>query len=115
MPAKDPNSKPDKSKKKSPPQKPVGMVPLDKVYWARCAMAVVAGLVAGATLKNLPQPTGGLSVLIVFYFFSVLVARALVGETVGTERQLYTQGVGTFLLLWFMVFSLYTTLILYPA
>jgi hypothetical protein len=76
-------------------------------------MAVVAGLAAGATLEILPQPTGGLSLLVVFYLFSVLVARALVGETISTERQLYTQGVGTFFLLWFMVFSLYTTFILY--
>ena len=74
---------------------------------------MVAGLVAGATLNILPQPTGGLSLLVVFYFFSVLLARALVGETVSTERQLYTQGLGTFLLLWFMVFALYTTFILY--
>lgn len=48
-----------------------------------------------------------------FYFASVLVARYLVGELVAGERQLYTQGIGTYLLMWFSVFVLYTTLVLW--
>ena len=115
MPAKDPNSKPPKSKKSQPPQNPVGMAPLDKVYWGRCAMATLAGLVSGETFGMLSQPSGGLTVLIVFYLFSVLLSRALVADTVGIERQLYTQGIGTYLLLWFMIFSLYATFVLYHA
>jgi len=115
LPAKDPNSKPDKSKRNLPPQKPVGMSPLDKVYWSRCVMAVLAGITSGATFTLLSQPTGGLSLLIFFYFLSVIVARALVGSSISSERQLYTQGWGTFFLLWFMVFSLYATFFLYPA
>jgi hypothetical protein len=109
LPAKDAHSKPDKSKKPQPPQKPVGMLPLDKVYWTRLGIAVVAGITSGATVVLVPQPLGGLAFLIIFYLFSVLVARALVGERIGSERQLYTQGLGTFLILWFMFFSLYVT------
>jgi len=115
LPAKAPNSKPDKSKKSPPQPKPVGMSPLDKVYWTRCVMAIVAGVVSGATFSLLNQPTGGFAVLLLFYFLSVLVARALVGGAVDSERQLYTTGWGTYFLLWFMVFSLYATFILYKA
>lgn|GEM_PF-946069 len=113
MPTKDPSSRPESSRKPRPNSDRDLRAPLDKVYWIRVAFAAAAGVLSGMTMNLLVQPYGGFSIMLAFYLVSVLVGRAAVSGLGVPERQLYTQGIGTYFLLWFMVFSLYVTFFLY--
>ncbi len=83
------------------------MKPLDKVYYTRVLFALLAGFVSGYfyTLDSFL----GILFLIFFYLLSSVIYRTA-GWASGSS--VYTHGIGTFVLVWFVTYSLYLTFLL---
>jgi len=81
----------------------------DVLYWTRIGLAVVAAFLALALGFNSNNPSSYLALIIpaVLYLVSLYIGRRL-----GVEgRKLYTAGAGSFVLMFFFVWTLVNTLV----
>jgi hypothetical protein len=86
---------------------------LDKIYWMRVLVGGLAGIVCGMTFDLVNQPNTSLVMLVTFYGFSIIIALFMDKKGLAGKVKVYLHGIGIFLLLWFLVFSLYLTLLHY--
>lgn len=81
----------------------------DMLYWIRIGLAVVAAFLALALGFNSNNPSSYLALVIPVILY---LASLYVGRSLGVEgRKLYTAGTGSFVLMFFFVWTLVNTLV----
>lgn len=88
---------------------------LDKVFWVRISLAVIAGFVAGALgffSTNL-NSINGIGIGFLFYIISYIVVRALYGKSIPTteRKRLATNGIGGYIFMFLFIWILYNTIV----
>ncbi len=84
---------------------------LDRIYWIRVISSISAGLLCGILFNLTPQPQTTISILLTFYVISSIAAMLVDKKRITGMIKIYLHGIGTFIVLWFTVFSLYLTLV----
>lgn len=101
------------------------MRPLEKVYWSRLALGIVAAVVcAGYALaaNEIPQvvdpfPTNttllfnSASIAIIIYLFSYYVIKMKYGNVIAKASKIVTTGIGVYLLSWIVSWILFFTIL----
>lgn len=85
---------------------------VDKLYWSRVVLGGISGLISFAVQRGLNigeiVQLAGIIIAVSIYALSVLVIRALVksGRIRVPGRGVWIEGIGSFFLSWFFVWSL---------
>ena len=108
MPRKTSSSRPDRSKSTKGMEKERLKV-LDKIYWVRTVFAAMAGLVSGILYESMPQPHTTVAVLFTFYALSLMGSMLVDKQGLAGRVKVYLHGIGIYIILWFMMMSLYLT------
>jgi len=97
------------------------MKPLEKVYWLRFALGIVAALVcvgfgiATGTISNgqfqFSTFIDGVSLALIVYLISYYVIKSVFITKVQKPQKLFTTGIGIYLLSWIVFWVLFYTLI----
>ncbi|GBC74805.1 hypothetical protein HRbin06_00112 [archaeon HR06] len=87
--------------------------PLDKVFFLRVTMGILAGLTSGFLGFVNPSPYTylGIFIAITFYLLSVLLAKLFFFKLLDkkNKRRIYTNGLGSFVMLFLFTWILYNT------
>lgn len=83
---------------------------LDRIYWLRTFLAAIAGIVSGIFYRGTPQPYTTAAVLLIFYAISIVSSVAVDRRGLAGRVKVYLHGIGIYILMWFMMMSLYLTL-----
>jgi len=84
---------------------------LDKIYWVRSVAAALAGLTSGILYEGMPQPHTTIAVLLTFYGLSLMGSMLMDKQGLAGRMKVYLHGIGIYVILWFMMMSLYLTLL----
>ena len=91
------------------------MEDIDKIYWIRAAMALVAGFLS-AFAYIFYSPSEGISIGILFYLVSYYLVRFLGiredAEKKITMKTIFINGLGTYIILWLFTWILLINLLL---
>lgn len=109
MPPKTSSSRPDRSKTTRGMEKERLKV-LDKIYWVRTFSAALAGLMSGILYERMPQPHTTIAILFTFYALSLMGSMMVDKRGLAGRLKVYLHGIGIYIILWFMMMSLYLTL-----
>ncbi|MEM4312146.1 MAG: hypothetical protein QXX95_07140 [Nitrososphaerales archaeon] len=89
------------------------MSPLDKIFFLRTVMGIIAGLVSGILGLVTPSPYTylGIVIAIFFYLISYFISRLFYGKSLDkkVKRKIYTNGLGSFIMLFLFTWILYNT------
>jgi hypothetical protein len=97
------------------------MKPLEKVYWLRFALGIVAALVcvgfgiATGTISNsqfqFSTFIDGVSLALIVYLISYYVIKSIFVTKVQKPQKLFTTGIGIYLLSWIVFWAMLYTVI----
>ena len=89
------------------------MGPIDRIFWMRIGLGVLAGIAAGALgyLSFNPQAFRGIGVGFMVYFASYIIARVYISKyLLPTEyRKMVTTGMAGYVFMFMIIWILYNT------
>ncbi len=91
------------------------METLDKVFWIRIGLAIIAGLVTSALGFNSfnEHAVNGIGIGILFYILSYVIAVMLYKRIIlsSEKSKLFTTGIGAYIFMFLFIWILYNTII----
>jgi hypothetical protein len=84
------------------------MKPLEKVYWIRFALGIIAALASFGSFNTF---LNSMSLAIIVYLLSYYVIKFKFRSEVQKTQKLFTAGIGIYFLSWIVFWSLFYTII----